>query len=182
MMAPRDPEICNHWLSWLVTVAIPIIIISNAYMGICLVLYTGPGAWKRSSIDAAKIFFIHIRMLAFVEVQSCFGVLFAAGALLETVEFLPVDLVKRCFCFPVFGILIINFTNPLGVCFRRLVNSGDGSLHILPVHCMEHIHCPFFLPLRYSTIHLVEDLVGSTIRVVCNHITLLNVYYLIVPL
>ena len=35
-MAPRDPEICNHWLSWLVTVAIPIIIISNTYMGIFL--------------------------------------------------------------------------------------------------------------------------------------------------
>ena len=83
MVAPRTPDICNHWWSWLVTVAVaiarPVIIVSHTSIGILLL----QRAWKRSSMDTVKIFFISVHMVVFVEVKSCFGFLFAAGALIR---------------------------------------------------------------------------------------------------
>ena len=101
---------------------------------------------------------LYIRMIAFVEVKSCFGFLFAAGALIGN-SGIFVGRFGGCLCFPVLGILIINFINPPQFFLKCLVNSGDGSLHILPVHCTEHTHCPISPPLRYSSIPLVDVLI-----------------------
>ena len=60
MVAPRTPDICNHWWSWLVTVDVaiarPVIIVSHTSIGILLL----QRAWKRSSMDTVKIFFISV--------------------------------------------------------------------------------------------------------------------------
>ena len=93
-------------------------------------------------------------------------------------DFVSVYSVKRRFCFRIWNINHKLYKPALNL-FRHLVNSDDGSLNILPVHCMEHIHLPIFPPLRYPSIPLVDDMVGSISREVCNHIILLNMYSII---
>lgn len=157
MVAPCAPAICNHWWSWLVTVAMHILIVIHTSLGILFL----QRAHNRSLMDAAKRFLYPYDCICRGGELFRFPVC-SRGIDHKQWEFVSVYSVKRRFCFRIQNINHKLYKPALNL-FRHLVNSDDGSLNILPVHCMEHIHLPIFPPLRYSSIPLVDDMVGSIV-------------------